>query len=500
MVVAAGAADGHAEEDGAGGVGAVLIVHGLHFVGDDAAFVRGDVAALEAAGDLLLHGAVGEQVAGHLPEDELIEAEVFVEGLDDPVAIGPHFAVVIDVEAVGIGVAGGVEPEAGAVFAVLGGGEVAVDELFVGVGGGVGEEGFDVGGLGRETGEIEGEAAGEGAAVGFGSRGETGGFDAGEQELVEGAAGPAGVADGGQRRLGGLLEGPVLLPGGALGDPAGEDLLLLGGDFFVGLRRGHEARGVRVGDALEDEAGGGLAGDDGSALFARGEGAFAGIEAEVGHAGGAVRAVTVEAVIGKNRAHLALEVYWCFGQGESRGERDENDTPHSSPILLQRILVHERGADLRVEAGGGVEVEDAAAVFAGHQYGVGAELLPELQADLHEAALALGVDGFDGDDAVFMLLAEAFVEAGELGRQRGQGGLSLLAEGGYFGQTGLVTGEGLLAGGLEVFLHGEQRLFGRAEFRAELLFFHQQFELALFGLRDGLFGPVDFVFEGAGLG
>ena len=147
-----------------------------------------------------------------------------------------------------------------------------------------------------------------------------------------------------------------------------------------------------------------------------------------------------------------------------------------------------------------MEVEDAAAVFAGHQHGLGAKLLPELQTDLHEAALALGVDGFDGDDAIFMLLAEAFVEAGDLGRQRGEGGFPLFSEGGYFDQTGLVTGEGLLAGGLEVFLHGEQRLFGRAEFRAELLFFHQQFKLALFGFGDGLFGPVDFVFEGAGLG
>ncbi len=157
------------------------------------------------------------------------------------------------------------------------------------------------------------------AAVSFRGRGEAGGFDAGEQELIERAAGPLRIAHGGQRRLGGLLEGPVLLPGGALGDPAGEDLLLLGGDLLVRLRRGHDARGVLMPDALENEAGGRLAGHDGRALLARGEGAFAGIEAQVGHAGGTVRAVAVEAVIGENRAHLALEIDGRFGQGDSRG-------------------------------------------------------------------------------------------------------------------------------------------------------------------------------------
>ena len=56
-----------------------------------------------------------------------------VEGLDHPVAVGPHLAVVVDVDAVRVGVAGRVEPVAGAVFAPLRRCQQAVDQLLVSV-------------------------------------------------------------------------------------------------------------------------------------------------------------------------------------------------------------------------------------------------------------------------------------------------------------------------------------------------------------------------------
>ena len=69
-------------------------------------------------------------------------------------------AAAVDRVAVGVGVAGGVEPDEGHAFAEVRAGEQAVDELFVGVGrSSIGDEGFDFGGRGRQAGEVERQAA-----------------------------------------------------------------------------------------------------------------------------------------------------------------------------------------------------------------------------------------------------------------------------------------------------------------------------------------------------
>ena len=97
------------------------------------AFVGRDVAAMEAGGDLLVERRIGQQVAGQLLDGELVERQIAVEGLDHPVAIGPDLAVVVDVDAVRVAVAGRVQPVARAMLAVMRRGEIAVDHVFVGV-------------------------------------------------------------------------------------------------------------------------------------------------------------------------------------------------------------------------------------------------------------------------------------------------------------------------------------------------------------------------------
>ena len=133
VVVAAGAAGGQAEEDGAVGIDLVDDVADVDLLLDRAAFVGRNVAAVVAGGDDLVGGRVGQQVAGQLLDDELVEGLVGVEGVDDPVAVGPDLAVVVEVQAVGVAVAGGVEPEPRHVLAVAGRVEQAVDDLLVSV-------------------------------------------------------------------------------------------------------------------------------------------------------------------------------------------------------------------------------------------------------------------------------------------------------------------------------------------------------------------------------
>ena len=84
-------------------------------------------------------------------DGELIEGFVGIERLDDPVAVGPDAAVVVDVNAVGVSVTGGVQPIPRLVLAVSGGGQKAIDGLLIGVGTGVGEECVDVPGSGRQA-------------------------------------------------------------------------------------------------------------------------------------------------------------------------------------------------------------------------------------------------------------------------------------------------------------------------------------------------------------
>jgi hypothetical protein len=77
--------------------------------------------ALHAGGDFLFGGGVGEEVAGELFGDELMEGFVGIEGVDDVFAVFPDLAGLVAGAAVGVGIADLVEPVAAPAFAVVGG-------------------------------------------------------------------------------------------------------------------------------------------------------------------------------------------------------------------------------------------------------------------------------------------------------------------------------------------------------------------------------------------
>ena len=90
--------------------------------------------------------ALGQQIAGQLLDRELVERKIAVERGDDPVAPRPHHAMTVDVVAVRVGVARGVEPGHGHALAVARRLQQRVDAPLVRVGRPVGEKGVDVGG------------------------------------------------------------------------------------------------------------------------------------------------------------------------------------------------------------------------------------------------------------------------------------------------------------------------------------------------------------------
>ena len=106
-------------------------------------------------------------------------------------------------DAVRVGVAGGVEPVAAAVLAPVRRRQQPVDVLLVGVGRLVVDERLDVFRAGRQAGEVERQAAGEGAAVGLGGGGEAFLLRARQDERVDRVADPGFVGYNGNLRADG---------------------------------------------------------------------------------------------------------------------------------------------------------------------------------------------------------------------------------------------------------------------------------------------------------
>ena len=313
MVVALGATGGLSHPSGTDGADAIGDHSGFVVFGLGAAFFGGEDEAIERGTDASLGGGIGEKIAGDLFDSEAIEAFVIVERLDHPIAIGPDIVGVIAVVADGIGEADDIEPTDGHAFAVMGAGEEAIDEFFVGIGGGILEEsgGFFCGG--READDIKGKSTDEGSAIGF-----WGGFEAdfGEafsDEKIDAFLGwRNGCFDWG-------FIGPVFLIFRALGDPAAEHFLLASGQWFVGFGWGHEFIFIAGEDAADDFTFFWVGRNDGDFTgFGGFEGLLADIEAEFGFAGIFVGAVAVEASIGEDGSEVAIELDFG-GQGELGG-------------------------------------------------------------------------------------------------------------------------------------------------------------------------------------
>ena len=234
VVVTARALERQAEHRGAEGVDAVEDVLGAELLLDAAAFVGLAVQAVERRGDALVARRVGQEIARELPEEELVVGQVLVEGADDPVAIRRHVAIEVGLVAVGVGVAGKIEPVHRHALAVGRRRKIAIDGARVGVRRSIGEKRVDLGWRGRQAREVERQAAQQNLGRGLRS---------GLQAFLDQPRAHERV-DGGRRtrwrrhrrKLVHRDERPVRLVVGPLGDPAAQQRLL-------GVRQ----RQVRVG-------------------------------------------------------------------------------------------------------------------------------------------------------------------------------------------------------------------------------------------------------------
>ena len=218
VVVTACAIERQSEKGGAKGGDAVGDVGDTVLLFDDAALLVLVVQAVEGGGEALRFGRIRQQVARELPGGELVEGKIFVERLDHPVAVSPHGAGPVHLVAVGVSVAGQIEPFQGEPFAIARGGEQAVDHPLVGLRGAVMDKSVDLGGSRRKAGQVKRDPTQEPLAVRFGRGSKTFPLERSTDHRVDrrvGRSGRRGGWRGGQRR-----EGPMGGPRSAFGDPA----------------------------------------------------------------------------------------------------------------------------------------------------------------------------------------------------------------------------------------------------------------------------------------
>ena len=227
MVVAAGAPHGQAHPDRRRGVDPVDHVLQLVLLGNGAALEIDHVVAVESGGQLLTDRRAGEKVARQLLDGELVEGLVPIEGIDDPVPPEPHVPMAVDVVAVGVGIAAGVEPLQGHPLAVVPGGEEPFHHSFIGPGAPVRQEGVYLFRRGGQSGQVQGQSTDQGDGVGFGRRSKPLAFEAGQDESVDGVADPGDAVHLGEGRPARFDEGPMVLGLGAFGDPAPDEVDLI---------------------------------------------------------------------------------------------------------------------------------------------------------------------------------------------------------------------------------------------------------------------------------
>lgn len=132
VIVTAAAVESEAEPSGSGGFSHIHGIIDAIFFGDGAAFAVDGVIAEEGGGEFLFGGGVGEEIAGELPEGELVVGKIFVESFDHPIAPRPAGPISVVFVAIAIGVAGDFHPVPGHAFTERGGSEKAIDEGFDG--------------------------------------------------------------------------------------------------------------------------------------------------------------------------------------------------------------------------------------------------------------------------------------------------------------------------------------------------------------------------------
>ena len=159
---------------------------------------------MEARSDLLFQGGIRQQIASQALDRKLVEWLVGIESPDDPVAVGPHFAIVVKVHAVRVGVPRVVQPVAAAVLTPALRRQQSIHELFIRVRRSVFQERLHDLRRWGQPGQVQAHPADQCRPIGLRGRFESHRFQAGQDEVVDGVPDPIRTLN---RRRRGALRG-----------------------------------------------------------------------------------------------------------------------------------------------------------------------------------------------------------------------------------------------------------------------------------------------------
>ena len=265
-----------------------------------------EIRVMATAG--MSQGAFG-QITGELIEQKGVARHVGIEGVDHPVSPGPHAAIEVVLIAVGVGVAGDVEPARRHPLAIPRRSEKSINLRGKRIGGGVSLKCGEFLRGRRQTGQVKGHPPQPGPPRCRWTRLET--FlrqpsahkPINRTPIAVRAVQCGRAVDLGQVWLDRWFKRPVGCPGSPLINPASHPFDLSSGELTPRFRRWHPQVIVAAGDSLEQFAGRRITRHDrrfGGGLFL--------IEPQIGLPLVSIWTVTGKAVRGQDRQDLAAEI------------------------------------------------------------------------------------------------------------------------------------------------------------------------------------------------
>ena len=167
VIVALAAGHGGTHPDGHGGIYPVNDGHVAKFLIISAPLAVGLGVAMEGSSRELILGRVGQQIAGHLLDGELIKGKITVKGANHPVAIGPDGAGRIIGVSGTVGIARQIQPLPRPMLAVGRLGQQTINQFAVGIGSVVLHEQVHLGQGRWQTGQVQRHAPDKRMAIGL---------------------------------------------------------------------------------------------------------------------------------------------------------------------------------------------------------------------------------------------------------------------------------------------------------------------------------------------